>query len=95
MIVGGPESSRRESGIGETESVMPEMSSKRLPQKISPQKRERREKPLWFAIIGLSISLSSWSVRTFMYGDILLWFGVSFAVLSVLYWLFQPWRGLK
>lgn len=68
---------------------MPELSKQR-----QPQKPERSQSPLWFAIAGLVISISSFSMKDMMIGDVVFWFGAVFAVVSMLYWLFQPKHGL-
>lgn len=68
---------------------MPELSKQR-----QPQKPERSQSPLWFAIVGLVISISSFSMSDLMIGDVVFWFGAIFAVVSMLYWLFQPKHGL-
>ena len=76
---------------------MPELSKQR-----QPQKPERSQSPLWFAIAGLVISISSFSMKDMMIatpvegylGCCVFWFGAVFAVVSMLYWLFQPKHGL-
>jgi len=59
-----------------------------------PQKPERSQSPLWFAIAGLVICIASFGMRDLMIGDVVFWFGGFCAVMGILYWLLQPKHGL-
>lgn len=59
-----------------------------------PQPEERSQTPLWFAIGGLTLSLSSFAMKDLMIGDVVLWAGGVFAVISLVYYFFQPKHGL-
>ena len=49
---------------------------------------------LWFAIGGLLVSLASSTMADQMIGDVVLWAGGVFAVISLVYYFFQPRHGL-
>ncbi len=55
---------------------------------------EKSQKPLWFAIGGLLVSLASSTMADQMIGDVVLWAGGVFAVISLVYYFFQPRHGL-
>lgn len=59
-----------------------------------PPQPERSQKPLWFAIFGLLVSLSSFSMKDLMIGDVVLWAGGVFAVISLIYYFVQPTHGM-
>lgn len=58
-----------------------------------PQK-ERSQRPLWFAIAGLTISIFSFTMQDLMIGDVVMWFGGVFAAISLAYYFLQPTHGL-
>ncbi len=68
---------------------MPENSNK-LP---TPSK-ERSQRPLWIAILGLVISLFSYSMNDMMIGDVVFYLGLFVAVIGIAYWVLQPKHGL-
>lgn len=68
---------------------MSQTSNKR-PQ---PQK-ERSQKPLWFAIGGLLVSVFSFTMQDLMIGDVVFWFGGVFAAIALGYYFLQPTHGL-
>lgn len=59
-----------------------------------PQQPERSQSPLWFAIVGLLISLASFSMKDLMIGDVVFWAGGVFAVIALAYYFFQPKHGI-
>jgi membrane protein implicated in regulation of membrane protease activity len=59
-----------------------------------PQPEERSQTSLWFAIAGLTISLSSFLMGDQMIGDVVLWAGGVFAVIALVYYFVQPTHGL-
>ena len=67
---------------------MPENSNK-LP---TPSK-ERSQRPLWIAILGLVISLFSYSMNDMMIGDVVFYLGLFVAVIGIAYWVLQPKHG--
>lgn len=69
------------------------MSDARNRQKPG-QPEERSQTPLWFAIGGLLVSLSSFALGDQMIGDVVLWAGGVFAVIALVYYFFQPSHGL-
>lgn len=71
------------------EAPLSELSNKR-----QPKQPERGNRPLWFAIAGLLISVFSYSMSDMMIGDVVFWFGGVLAFLGVLYWFVQPRHGL-
>lgn len=58
------------------------------------QAEERSQTPLWFAIGGLAVSLSSFAMGDQMIGDVVLWAGGVFAVIALVYYFFQPTHGI-
>lgn len=56
---------------------------------------ERSQRPLWFVIVGLLISLFSSVMQDEMIGHVVFWFGIVFAVIALMYWLFQPKHGMR
>jgi hypothetical protein len=68
------------------------MSDARNRQKPG-QPEERSQRPLWFAIGGLLISLSSFVMGDQVIGDVVLWAGGVFAVIALVYYFFQPTHG--
>ena len=68
---------------------MPENSNK-LP---TPSK-ERSQRPVWIAILGLIISLFSYSMNDMMIGDVVFYLGLFVAVIGIAYWVLQPKHGL-
>lgn len=69
------------------------MSDARNRQKPG-EPEERSQRPLWFAIGGLLVSLSSSVLADQMIGDVVLWAGGVFAVIALVYYFFQPRHGL-
>jgi hypothetical protein len=59
-----------------------------------PKPEEPSQTPLWFAIAGLSVSLSSFFMKDLMIGDVVFWGGGVFAVIALVYYFFQPKHGL-
>ncbi|MCC3245071.1 hypothetical protein LG047_07025 [Methylocystis sp. WRRC1] len=68
---------------------MPDISNKR-----QPQNQERSQYPLWFAIVGLVISIASYGMMDLMIGDVVFLFGAFCAVVGLVYWFLQPRHGL-
>ncbi|MGD9543246.1 MAG: hypothetical protein AB7F41_05435 [Methylocystis sp.] len=62
--------------------------------KKRPEETERSQRPLWIAIAGLLISVTSYSMKDMMLGDVVFWFGAVLAAIGVLYWFIQPKHGL-
>ena len=62
--------------------------------KRQPPKEERSQSPLWFAIVGLVISVVSFSMGDLMIGDVVFWFGAVVAAIGMLYYFLQPRHGL-
>jgi hypothetical protein len=56
---------------------------------------ERSQKPLWFAVVGLAISLFSETIKDQMIGDVVMLFGVCFTVIALAYYVLQPKHGLR
>lgn len=61
----------------------------------TPQNKERDQKPLWYAIGGLVISLFSFSMQDQQISVVVFWFGAVFAVIAIIYWLVQPTHGVS
>ncbi len=55
---------------------------------------ERSQAPLWLSIVGLVISIFSFSMADMMMGDVVFYFGAFMAVMGMLYWILQPKHGL-
>lgn len=60
-----------------------------------PKPPERGQKPLWYAIAGLAISLFSFSLRDQQIGVVVFWFGGVFALIALVYWFVQPTHGFR
>ncbi len=61
----------------------------------TPQRnQERSQKPLWFAIGGLVVSVLSYSMNDLMIGDVVFWTGLCFAAITLLYWFVNPRHGM-
>jgi 4-hydroxybenzoate polyprenyltransferase len=58
-----------------------------------PQPRERSQKPLWFAIGSLVVSLGSFSAQDLQIGDVVFWAGAVVAVIALIYYFVQPTHG--
>ncbi len=65
-----------------------------LLNKRDAQKGERSQKPLWFAVVSLVISLASRGMSDQGISDVVFIFGICAAVVGILYWFFQPKHGL-
>ncbi len=68
-----------------------------LPQELGKkvsQNQERSQKPLWFAIAGLVVSVFSYSMSDLMVGDVVFWIGLCFAAIALIYWYVNPRHGL-
>lgn len=59
-----------------------------------PQRQERSQSPLWFAIASLLVSVASFSMRDHQIGDVVFWAGAVFAVIALFYYFAQPKHGL-
>lgn len=59
-----------------------------------PKTEERSQRPLWFAIVGLLISVASFGLGNMQIADVVLWGGGVFAVIALIYWFVQPTHGL-
>jgi len=70
------------------ESAVPQVSNGR-----QPQKPERSQSPLWFAIAGLVICIASFGMKDQMVADVVFWFGAVCALIGMLYWFFRPRHG--
>jgi|GEM_PF-1269657 len=55
---------------------------------------ERSQRPLWIAVLGLVISLFSYSMNDLMIGDVVFDLGLFVAVIGIAYWILQPKHGL-
>lgn len=55
---------------------------------------ERSQTPLWFAIAGLLISVTSFSMKDLMIGDVVFWAGGVFTAISLVYYFFRPSHGI-
>jgi hypothetical protein len=64
-----------------------------LPSQRPQKQPERSQKPLWYAIGGLVISLISFNFNDQQIGVVVFWFGAVFAVISLVYWFVQPTHG--
>ncbi len=68
-----------------------------MPQELGkklPQNQERSQKPLWFAVAGLVVSVFSYSMNDLMVGDVVFWVGLCFAAIALIYWFVNPRHGL-
>ena len=68
-----------------------------LPQELGKKvtkDQERSQKPLWFAIGGLLVSMFSYSMNDLMVGDVVFWVGLCFAGIALIYWFVNPRHGL-
>jgi len=68
-----------------------------LPQELGKKvtkDKERSQKPLWFAIGGLLVSMFSYSMNDLMVGDVVFWVGLCFAGIALIYWFVNPRHGL-
>lgn len=63
--------------------------------KKPPTPPERNQKPLWYAISGLVISLISFGLADHQIGVVVFWFGAVFAAIALVYWFVQPTHGFK
>lgn len=70
------------------------MSSHQPNRRESQPAEERSQSPLWFAIVGLLISLASFTMRDLQIGDVVFWAGGVFAVIALVYYFVQPRHGL-
>jgi hypothetical protein len=68
------------------------MEQKRNKQALKNQ--EQSQKPLWAAVIGLVVSMLSYSMNDLMIGDVVFWAGLCFAALSLIYWFVNPSHGM-
>ena len=71
--------------------------SSTLPQELGKkvtQNQERSQKPLWFAIGGLVLSMFSYSMNDLMVGDVVFWVGLCFSGIALIYWFVNPRHGL-
>lgn len=55
---------------------------------------EPSQTPLWLVAVGLCIAIYSRTMKDENIGMVVLWFGLAFSVVSLLYWLFRPKHGL-
>ena len=69
---------------------MPDASS----NKRAPKTPERSQKPLWYVIVGMAIALFSRGMHDDAMGEVVLWFGLVFAVVALIYWAFRPKHGM-
>jgi hypothetical protein len=56
--------------------------------------QERSQTPLWFAIVGLLVSVASFSMKDLMVGDVVFWAGAVFAAVALIYYFARPTHGL-
>lgn len=68
------------------------MSNK--PIKTPASSKERSQRPLWIAVVGLVISLFSYSMNDLMIGDVIFYLGLFVALIGIAYWVLQPKHGL-
>jgi len=59
-----------------------------------PPPPERSQRPLWFAIGGLLVSVFSFTMQDLQIGDVVFWAGGVFAVIAMIYWFVQPKHGM-
>lgn len=57
------------------------------------QNGERSQTPLWFAIVGLLIIMASRVMQDEMIGDVVVWVGAVFTVISLIYYFARPRHG--
>ena len=69
---------------------MPDAFDKRR----APKTPERSQTPLWYAIVGMVIALFSRGMHDEMMGEVVLWFGLVFAGVALIYWAFRPKHGM-
>ena len=69
------------------------MDDKPAPRR-GPAPKQRSETPLWFVAIGLAIAVFSRFMTDEMIGDVVMWFGLVFAVIAMVYWIARPKHGL-
>lgn len=60
-----------------------------------PAQPERDQKPLWYAIGGLVISLISFNFGDEQIGVVVFWFGAVFAAIALIYWFARPTHGFR
>ncbi len=68
-----------------------------MPQELGKkvtQNQERSQKPLWFSIGGLVVSVFSYGMNDLMVGDVVFWVGLCFAAIALIYWFVNPRHGL-
>ncbi len=58
------------------------------------QPPEPSQKPLWLVAVGLCIALYSRTMKDENIGMVVLWFGLAFSVVSLLYHFLRPKHGL-
>ena len=68
------------------------MEQKRNKQALKNQ--EQSQKPLWAAVIGLVVSMLSYSMNDLMVGDVVFWVGLCFSAIALIYWFVNPRHGL-
>jgi hypothetical protein len=55
---------------------------------------EPSQRPLWLVAVGLCIALYSRSMHDENIGMVVLWFGLAFSVVSLIYYFLRPKHGL-
>ena len=58
------------------------------------QPQEPSQTPLWLVAAGLGIALYSRSMQDENIGTVVLFFGLAFSVVSLIYYFFRPTHGL-
>ena len=58
------------------------------------QPKEPSQRPLWLVVVGLCIALYSRTMKDENIGMIVLWFGLAFSIVSLLYYFFRPKHGM-
>jgi hypothetical protein len=62
--------------------------------KRRPSPASRSQTPLWFVAGGLAIAVYSRVMKDEAVGDVVLFFGLAFATVALVYWLVRPKHGL-
>jgi hypothetical protein len=57
------------------------------------QSPEPSQTPLWLVAVGLCIALYSRTMQDENIGVVVLWFGLAFSVVSLIYYFFRPRHG--
>lgn len=60
-----------------------------------PVKPERSQTSLWFVIVGMGVAIGSRALKDEYVAQVVLWFGVAFALVALIYYIFQPKHGFR